>query len=140
MVSGTHVVLYSSDPEADRVFFRDVLGFRFVDDGGGWLIFALPPSELAVHPLSENGPAPVMDTGHKLLGATLHLMCDDLPSLIKTLKAKNVGCTEPSKQPWGTSTTVRLPSGGSVGLYQPTHKTPLGIGSMENFGATGGSA
>jgi catechol 2,3-dioxygenase-like lactoylglutathione lyase family enzyme len=138
MVSGAHVVLYSSDPEADRVFFRDVLGFRFVDDGGGWLIFALPPSELAVHPLSENGPAPVVDTGHKLLGATLHLMCDDLPSLMKSLKAKNVGFTEPSKQPWGTSTTVRLPSGGSIGLYQPTHKTPLGIGSMENFGATGG--
>jgi catechol 2,3-dioxygenase-like lactoylglutathione lyase family enzyme len=138
MVSGTHVVLYSSDPEADRIFFRDVLGFRFVDDGGGWLIFALPPSELAVHPLSENGPAPVVDTGHKLLGATLHLMCDDLPSLMKSLKAKNVGFTEPSKQPWGTSTTVRLPSGGSIGLYQPTHKTPLGIGSMENFGASGG--
>jgi catechol 2,3-dioxygenase-like lactoylglutathione lyase family enzyme len=138
MVSGTHVVLYSSNPEADRVFFRDVLGFRFVDDGGGWLIFALPPSELAVHPLSENGPAPVMDTGHELLGATLHLMCDDLPSLMKSLKAKNVGFTEPSKQPWGTSTTVRLPSGGSIGLYQPTHKTPLGIVSMENFGASGG--
>jgi catechol 2,3-dioxygenase-like lactoylglutathione lyase family enzyme len=138
MVSGAHVVLYSSDPEADRVFFRDVLGFRFVDDGGGWLIFALPPSELAVHPLSENGPAPVVDTGHKLLGATLHLMCDDLPSLMKSLKAKNVGFTEPSKQPWGTSTTMRLPSGGSIGLYQPTHKTPLGIGSMENFGASGG--
>ena len=138
MVSGAHIVLYSRDPEADRAFFRDVLGFRFVDDGGGWLIFALPPSELAVHPLSENGPAPVMDTGHKLLGATLHLMCDDLPSLMKSLKAKNVGFTEPSKQPWGTSTTMRLPSGGSIGLYQPTHKTPLGIGSMENFGASGG--
>jgi hypothetical protein len=138
MVSGTHVVLYSSNPEADRVFFRDVLGFRFVDDGGGWLIFALPPSELAVHPLSENGPAPVVHMGHEFLGATLHLMCDDLPSLMKSLKAKNVGCTEPSRQPWGTSTTVRLPSGGSIGLYQPTHKTPLGIGSMENFGASGG--
>jgi catechol 2,3-dioxygenase-like lactoylglutathione lyase family enzyme len=138
MVSGAHVVLYSSDPEADRIFFRDVLGFRFVDDGGGWLIFALPPTELAVHPLSENGPAPVVDTGHELLGAALHLMCDDLPSLMKSLKAKKVGFTEPSKQPWGTSTTVRLPSGGSIGLYQPTHKTPLGIGSMENFGASGG--
>ena len=138
MVRGAHVVLYSRDPEADRVFFRDVLGFRFVDDGGGWLIFALPPSELAVHPLSENAPPPVMHMGIEFLGATLHLMCDDLPSLIKTLKAKNVSCTEPSKQPWGTSTTVRLPSGGRIGFYQPTHKTPLGIGSMENFGASGG--
>jgi hypothetical protein len=79
-----------------------------------------------------------MDTGHELLGATLHLMCDDLPSLMKSLKAKNVAFTEPSKQPWGTSTTMRLPSGSSIGLYQPTHKTPLGIGSMENFGASGG--
>ena len=138
MVSGAHVVLYSSDPEADRIFFRDILGFRFVDDGGGWLIFALPPAELAIHPLSENAPPPVMHMGHESLGATLHLMCDDLPSLMKSLKAKNVGFTEPSKQPWGTSTTVRLPSGGSIGLYQPTHKTPLGIGSMENFGASGG--
>ena len=138
MVNGAHIVLYSRDPEADRVFFRDVLGFRFVDDGGGWLIFALPPSELAVHPLSENAPSPVVDTGHELLGATLHLMCDDLSSLMKSLKAKNVAFTEPSKQPWGTSTTMRLPSGSSIGLYQPTHKTPLGIGSMENFGASGG--
>ena len=138
MVNGAHIVLYSRDPEADRTFFRDVLGFRFVDDGGGWLIFALPPSELAVHPLSENAPSPVVDTGHELLGATLHLMCNDLPSLMKSLKAKNVAFTEPRKQPWGTSTTMRLPSGSSLGLYQPTHKTPLGIGTMENCGASGG--
>ena len=138
MVSGAHIVLYSRDPEADRAFFRDVLGFRFVDDGGGWLIFALPPAALALHSSSENGPNPVVNTGHELLGATLHLMCDDLPSLVKSMKAKNVAFTEPSKQPWGTSTTMRLPSGGSIGLYQPTHKMPLGIGSMENFGALGG--
>lgn len=137
MISGAHILLYSSDPEADRAFFREVLGFRFVDDGGGWLIFALPPAELAVHPFGENAPHPVMDTGNEVLGASLHLMCDDLPSTMKSLKAKNVSCTEPSKQPWGTSTTVRLPSGGSLGLYQPTHKTPLSIGSMENFGALG---
>ena len=137
MVSGAHIVLYSRDPEADRAFFRDVLGFRFIDYGGGWLIFALPPAELALHPSRENGPNPVVNTGHELLGATLHLMCDDLPSLMKSLKAKNVAFAEPSKQPWGTSTTVRLPSGGSIGLYQPTHKTPLGIGSMETFGALG---
>ena len=138
MITGAHLLLYSSDPEADRIFFRDILGFRFVDDGGGWLIFALPPSEAAVHPLSENAPPPAADTGHELVGATLHLMCDDLPSVMKSLKAKNVSCTAVEKQPWGTCTTVRLPSGGSIGLYQPTHKTPLGIGSMENFGALGG--
>ena len=66
MVSGTHVVLYSRDPEADRVFFRDVLGFRFVDDGGGWLIFALPPAELAVHPLSANAPASGREYGARV--------------------------------------------------------------------------
>lgn len=103
--------------------------------GGGWLIFALPPSEAAVHPLGGNSP--LVYAGHELLGATLHLMCDDLPSVMESLKAKNVSCTDVEKQPWGTSTTVRLPSGGSIGLYQPTHKTPLGVGSMENFGALG---
>ena len=138
MISGAHVLLYSSDPEADRIFFRDVLGFRFVDDGGGWLIFALPSAELAVHPLSANAPPPAVDTGHELVGATLHLMCEDLASVMKSLKAKKIICTKANKQPWGICTTVRLPSGGSIGLYQPTHKTPLVIGSMENFGALGG--
>jgi catechol 2,3-dioxygenase-like lactoylglutathione lyase family enzyme len=133
MISGAHILLYSSDAEADRIFFRDILGFRAVDDGGGWLIFALPPSEAAVHPLGGNPP--IVQVGHELLGATLHLMCDDLPSVIRSLEAKNVSCGVVEKQPWGTTTTVRLPSGGSIGLYQPTHKTPLGLGSMENFGA-----
>jgi hypothetical protein len=138
MITGAHILLCSSNPEADRIFFRDVLGFRWVDDGGGWLIFGLPPSEVAVHPLSEKAPSSQVDTGHELLGATLHLMCDDLPSVMKSLKANKVSCAEPSKQPWGISTTLRLPSGGRIGLYQPTHKTPLGLGSMQNFGALGG--
>lgn len=133
MITGAHIVLYSSNPEADRAFIRDVLGFHWVDDGGGWLIFALPPSEVAIHPMGSN-PLLVY-AGHQFLGATLHLMCNDLPSAMKSLKAKNVSCTEPDKQPWGTSTTVLLPSGGSIGLYQPTHKTLLGLGSMENFAA-----
>jgi hypothetical protein len=136
MIIGAHVLLYSSDPEADRIFFRDVLGFRHVDDGGGWLIFALPPSEAAVHPLGDNSL--FQHDGQDLLGATLHLMCDDLPAMMKSLKAKRIKCTEPRKQPWGTCTTVQLPSGGSIGLYQPTHKTPLALGSMQNFGALGG--
>jgi catechol 2,3-dioxygenase-like lactoylglutathione lyase family enzyme len=137
MITGAHFLFYSRDAEADRIFFRDVLGFRAVDDGGGWLIFALPPSEAAVHPMGGNPP--LVYAGHELLGATLHLMCDDLPSVMESLKAKNVTCTEVEKQPWGTSTSIRLPSGGSIGLYQPTHKTPLSIGSMENFGALGSS-
>src|ERR1700739_2305436 len=110
MITGTHVVIYSSDPDSDRAFFRDVLGFPWVDDGGGWLIFALPPSEIAVHPLGDNPP--LVYAGHHFLGATLHLMCDDLQSVMTSLKAKNVSCTEPDKQPWGTCTTVKLPSGG----------------------------
>lgn len=133
MIIGAHLLLYSSDAEADRVFFRDVLGFPYVDDGGGWLIFALPPSEAAVHPLSGN--APLVYAGHEMLGAVLFLMSNDLPSVIKSLEAKGVSCTQIEKQPWGTSTTIRLPSGGRVGLYQPTHQTPLGLGSMQNFGA-----
>lgn len=133
MINGAHFVLYSSDAEADRAFFRDVLGFRYVDDGGGWLIFALPPSEAALHPLSGNPP--LVFAGHEMVGAALFLMCSDLPSTIQLLQAKGVHCTEIEKQPWGTSTIIRLPSGGSIGLYQPTHQTPLGLGSMENFGA-----
>jgi catechol 2,3-dioxygenase-like lactoylglutathione lyase family enzyme len=122
MISGAHVLLYSSDPEADRAFFRDVLGFRYVDDGGGWLIFALPPSEVAVHPLSENAPRPTV-AGHELLGAALHLMGDDLLSVMKSLKAKNVSCTEPSKQAWGICTTVRYPAAGvSVCTSRPTRR------------------
>jgi catechol 2,3-dioxygenase-like lactoylglutathione lyase family enzyme len=133
MINGAHLLLYSGDAEADRAFFRDVLGFRYVDDGGGWLIFALPPSEVAVHPLS--GDPPVDYAGHEMLGAAFFLMCDDLPAEIKSLEAKGVGCAAIEKQPWGTSTTIKLPSGGRIGLYQPTHQTPLGLGSMQNFGA-----
>ena len=133
MITGAHFLLYSSNAEADRMFFRDVLKFRFVDDGGGWLIFALPPSEAAVHPLSGN---PLFThAGHELLGAVLYLMCDDLPAMIQSLEAKGVSCTSMEKQPWGSGTTIGLPSGGRIGLYQHTHKTPLGLGSMENFGA-----
>lgn len=133
MIVGAHVLLHSSDPEADRLFFRDILGFRFVDDGGGWLIFALPPSELAVHPPS--GSSQPTYGGLEMLGGVLFLMCDDLPSTIKFLEIKGVGCTEVRKQPWGDSTIVCLPSGSRIGLYQPTHQTPLGLGSMRDLGA-----
>jgi hypothetical protein len=70
-----------------------------------------------------------------MLGAVLSLMCDDLPSIVKSLAAKSVTCAEIEKQPWGDNTTVRLPSGSRIGLYQPTHQTPLGLGSMQDFGA-----
>jgi len=121
MINGAHVLLYSDDPEADRAFFRDVLEFRSVDVGRGWLIFALPPAEAALHPSS--GDNRHTHGGRTLLGAVLYLMCDDLHSLVKTLKAKNVSCTEIGEEAWGIKTTIRLPSGGELGLYQPKHQT-----------------
>ena len=123
MITGAHVVLYSSDPEADRAFFRDVLGFASVDAGHGWLIFKLPPSEVALHPVdggAAEGPA-----GHAMLGAELYLMCDGLQALIRSLAAKNVICQAIETAAWGMKTTIRLPSGGAIGLYQPTHPTAL---------------
>jgi len=125
MVNGTHVLLYSKDPDADRAFFRDVLQFRAVDAGHGWLIFALPPAELAVHP--GDGAFVQSHSEHAMLGAVVYLMCDDLAELIRTLSAKGVTCTEVSQAPWGMKTTVRLPSGGEIGLYQPSHPTAIGL-------------
>jgi len=127
MIKGAHFLFYSQDPEADRAFFRDVLGFRSVDAGEGWLIFALPPSEVAVHPADRN--LAQRHAGHDLLGAVLYLMCEDLGAVIKSLEAKNVKCTEIEKAPWGTKTTIPLPSGGEIGLYQPSHPTAIGLES-----------
>ena len=123
MINGAHVLLYSDDPEADRAFFRDVLEFRSVDVGRGWLIFALPPAEAALHP--ANGDHRQLHGGRKLLGAVLYLMCDDLHSVVKSLQAKNVSCTEIGEEAWGIKTTIRLPSGGEIGLYQPKHQTAV---------------
>jgi catechol 2,3-dioxygenase-like lactoylglutathione lyase family enzyme len=127
MITGTHVLLYSKDPEADRAFFRDVLQLRSVDAGGGWLIFALPPAEVAVHP--SDGEFAQRHGGHNLLGALMYLMCDDLRATMKWLEAKRVACTAVDEAPWGIKTTVRLPSGGEIGLSQPTHPTASGLGS-----------
>jgi len=120
-INGAHVLLYSTDPDADRTFFRDVLGFRSVDVGGGWLIFKLPPAEVAVHP--SDGEFAQRHSGHSLIGALLYLMCDDLAGIVASLKAKKVECTGVSEERWGSRTTVRLPSGGEIGLYQPRHQT-----------------
>lgn len=123
MLAGAHILLYSNDPEADGVLFRDVLEFPFVDAGGGWLIFALPPAEAALHPTIGSGQQLKAERG--LLRAEPYLMCDDLQSLIQTLRAKNVSCSPVETERWGIKTTIRLPSGGEVGLYQPTHPTAL---------------
>jgi hypothetical protein len=124
-IHGAHVLLSSTDAEADRVFCRDVLGLPAVDAGGGWLIFGLPPAEVAVHP-SEDDEQGTLD-GEGLLGAVLYLMCEDLPATMKDLRAKGVSFTEVQQAPWGSVTTFHLPSGGQLGLYQPTHPTALGL-------------
>lgn len=121
MIFGAHVLLYSNNPEADRAFFRDVLNLTWVDVGGGWLIFALPPSEIAVHP--SDGTFTQAHAGHAMLGALVYLMCDDLDATIAELKAKKVVCGKVDREPWGITTSIRLPSGGEVGLYQPLHQT-----------------
>jgi catechol 2,3-dioxygenase-like lactoylglutathione lyase family enzyme len=111
MIFGAHVVLYSTDPDADRAFLRDVLGLASVDAGHGWLIFALPPAEVAIHPAETNGR-------HEL-----YLMCNDLSAEISALANKDVECSEVHEERWGSVVNIHLPGGGEVGLYQPKHPT-----------------
>jgi catechol 2,3-dioxygenase-like lactoylglutathione lyase family enzyme len=126
MLIGSHVLLYSENPEADRTFFRDILGLRSVDAGRGWLIFALPPAEAAIHP-TDADDRQQLHAGRHLLGAVLYLMCDDLNSYVEFLQTNNVACSPLKIAPWGTKTTIKLPSGGEIGLYQPTHPTALNL-------------
>jgi catechol 2,3-dioxygenase-like lactoylglutathione lyase family enzyme len=114
MISGAHVVVYSKDAEADRAFFRDLLGLKSVDAGHGWLIFALPPTEAAFHP-SEND-------AHEL-----YFMCDDLKAEMASLAKKGVKCSKVDEARWGSITKMQLPGGGNVGLYQPKHPTALSL-------------
>jgi hypothetical protein len=116
MISGAHVILYSKNADADRAFFRDVLGFQSVDAGHGWLIFALPPAEAAFHPASEDGGG-----AHEL-----YLMCDDLKAEMTSLAKKDAKCSAIQEARWGSITKIQLPGGGKVGLYQPKHPTALG--------------
>jgi len=113
MIFGAHVILYSKDADADRAFFRDVLGFAAVDAGHGWLIFALPPAEAAFHPAEENGQ-------HEL-----YFMCDDLQAEVAALTQKGVVCSEVQEARWGSIVQMRLPGGGEVGLYQPRHPVAI---------------
>lgn len=117
MIFGAHVIVYSKDATADRAFFREALGFSSVDAGHGWLIFALPPAELAVHPTDGND-------GHEL-----YFMCEDLAAEIAALQKKGVACSEVQEARWGSITKIRLPGGGEVGLYQPKHPSPLVSGN-----------
>src|SRR5580698_10497979 len=109
MIFGAHVVVYSKDAAADRAFLRDILGLKAVDAGHGWLIFALPPTEAAVHP-SEEG------SRHEL-----YFLCDDLKAEVAALKKKGVDFSEIQEARWGSMTKISLPSGSEIGLYQPRH-------------------
>ena len=127
MIFGAHILFYSTNPDADRAFFTNVLQLKSVDVGHGWLIFALPPSEAAIHPADER-PSQT-PAGEQLIGAVLYLMCDDLKAEIAWLRTKKVECTEVQQAPWGISTTIPLPSGSAIGLYQPRHETALKLNS-----------
>jgi catechol 2,3-dioxygenase-like lactoylglutathione lyase family enzyme len=113
MIFGAHIIVYSKDAEADRAFFRDILGFASVDAGHGWLSFALPPGEAAFHPAEENDR-------HEL-----YFMCDDLKAEMSALKKKGVACSDIHNERWGCVTKISLPGGGKIGLYQPKHPTAL---------------
>lgn len=112
MITGAHSIIYSAKADADRAFFRDVLGLTHVDVGGGWLIFGLPPAEVAVHP--SDG-----DDKHEL-----YLMCDDIEAFVGQMNARQIACGPVSNRGWGLLTELTLPGGGSIGVYQPRHARP----------------
>jgi hypothetical protein len=113
MINGAHIVLYTTDPEADRAFFRDVLNFSSVDAGHGWLIFALPPAEAAFHDLDDDTK---QTARHELF-----LMCDDIVATLRDLKSKHVPVSAVSEQRWGKLATLTLPGGSKLGIYEPKH-------------------
>jgi predicted enzyme related to lactoylglutathione lyase len=113
VITGVHGIIYTQDADALRAFLGDVLGFDSVDAGGGWLIFALPPAELAAHPAEQGGR-------HEL-----YLMCDDIEATVKELEAKGVELSGPvSDEGFGLMTAIKLPGGGELGLYEPRHPVP----------------
>jgi predicted enzyme related to lactoylglutathione lyase len=118
-ITGAHALLYTSEPEAVRAIFRDVFGWKFVDDGQGWLIFALPPAELGIHP--AEGPTFEGGTRHQLT-----LMCDDIAGTVEELLGKGIEVRgEPEDEGWGITTTLVLPGGLDVMLYEPHHQTAI---------------
>jgi hypothetical protein len=112
MIIGAHSIIYSKNPDADRAFLRDVLKLPNVDMGGGWLIFGLPPAEVAVHPGDKNNV-------HEF-----YLMVDDVEALIAEMKKRNIACGPVHNQGWGLLTQIALPGGGKLGVYQPRHARP----------------
>ncbi len=112
MITGAHSILYSNDPVADRNFLKDVIGFPHVDVGGGWLIFKLPPSELAVHPSEYSGKQ------------EFYLICDDIDIFVDEMNAKNIPCSTVHEELWGRLVDITLPGGGLLGVYQASHDGP----------------
>ena len=115
MLIGAHSVIYSTNADADRTFLRDVLKLPNVEAGGGYLIFGLPPAEVAVHPSDKND------------GHDLYLMCDDIEALVAEMKQRDIGCAPVQDEGWGLLTRVTLPGGGALGIYQPRHVRPAGM-------------
>lgn len=112
MITGAHSIIYSTDADADRAFFKDVLKFSNVDVGGGWLIFSLPPSEAAFHPAEVGGK-------HEF-----YLTCEDIENFVQWMSDINVPCTAIHEEPWGRLVDITLPGGGALGVYQPRHASP----------------
>jgi catechol 2,3-dioxygenase-like lactoylglutathione lyase family enzyme len=143
MFTGTHLLLYSADPAADRAFLRDVLGFKYVDTGHDWLIFQLPPAEAGVHPLEgpnmppaaagqADGAAESTAAGQEpvlppFATATVWLMCSDIVATMGVLAELGVSVMPPQDEGWGIATSFPLPSGARLGLYQPRHEVAVGL-------------
>ena len=115
MITGAHSIIYSSDPEADRNFFKKILKFPNVDIGHGWLIFGLPPSEVAIHPSDKSG------------SSEFYLMCDDIKLFMKEMKKHKIKCSPVGEQRWGLITQLTLPGGGQLGVYEPKHARPKNV-------------
>ena len=116
MITGAHAIIFNPDAEAVRAFFRDTLGFKSVDAGGGWLIFALPPAELGIHPIEDGGH-------HEL-----YLMCDDIHKTTDELKTKGVEFTSGvTDAGFGFLTSFKIPGGAVLSLYEPKHPTAIGL-------------
>jgi hypothetical protein len=128
MLIGAHSVIYSTNADADRAFLRDVLKLPNVEAGGGYVIFGLPPAEVAVHPSDKND-------AHEL-----YLMCDDVEALIAEMKQRDIGCTPVQDQGWGLLTRVTLPGGGTIGIYQPRHARPAAMGPKSSKKVAKGAA
>jgi hypothetical protein len=126
MIIGAHSIIYSANPDADRTFLRDILKFPNVDVGDGWLIFGLPPAEVAVHPSNKNNV-------HEF-----YLMCDDVEAFVAAMKEHNIACSSIQNQGWGLLTQLTLPGGGTIGAYEPRHARPkaMSVGTERKKSAT----